>query len=120
MKKLVKTDLGNKEIFARNLKRYLENSNKKQNEVARAVGVSTGTFNDWMKCRTYPRMDKVQLLAEYFGINKSELVEDVYVAKETISEKDQKVIDLFHEVPLNKRDAAIEMIESVLKTLSKL
>ena len=120
MNKIVKTDLGNKEIFARNLKRYLENSRKKQNEVAKAVGVSTGTFNDWMKCRTYPRMDKLQLLAEYFGINKAELVEDVYVPKESISEKDQAVLDIFHQVPLNKRDAAISMLESVVDTLLKL
>lgn len=117
MNKLVKTDLGNKEIFARNLKRYLENSNKTQKEVAGAVGVSTGTFNDWMKCRTYPRMDKVQLLAEYFGINKSELVEDVYVAKESISQKEQELFDLFYQVPENKREFVLSLIRSAIDNL---
>lgn len=120
MNKLIKTDLGNKEIFIRNLKRQLEVSGKTKGEVAKTIGVSTGNFADWLAGRSYPRMDKVQRLAEFFGVQMSNLVDDVNFAKESVSEKDQKVLDLFHEVPLNRRDAAIEMIESVLKTLSKL
>lgn len=119
MKKLVKTDLGNKEIFIRNVKRHLANSGKKQIDACQAIGVSTGTFSDWMKGRSYPRMDKIQLLADFFGIKKSELVEDVNVAKETVSEEDQKVLDLLHQIPQDKRAAAIEMCETVLKNLSK-
>lgn len=65
MNKLVKTNLGNKEIFIRNVKRHLANSGKKQIDACKAIGVSTGTFSDWMKGRSYPRMDKIQLLAEY-------------------------------------------------------
>lgn len=120
MNEKINTGLGNKEIFIRNLNRQLAKSNSKKIDVCRAIGVSTGTFSDWLKGRIYPRMDKIQLLADYFGIQKSDLVEDVNFAKETINEKDQKVLDLFHEVPLDKREAAIEVIESVLKTLSKL
>lgn len=113
MNRIIKTDLGNKEIFARNLKRHLEVSKKSQKEVAAYVGVSTGTFCDWVKGRIYPRMDKVQLLAEYFGISKSDLVENVNVAKETISDKQQKVLDLFHKIPDDKKDFAIKMLETI-------
>ena len=74
MNKAIKSDLGNKEIFSRNLRRYIDSSDVTQKEVAKAIGVSTGTFNDWIKGRAYPRMDKIQLLAEYFGIKKSDLV----------------------------------------------
>ena len=81
MKKQLITDLGNQEIFSRNLIRYLKTSGKTQREVANAIGVTYGTFCDWTKCRAYPRMDKVQLLAEYFGIRKSDLVEDVNVSE---------------------------------------
>ena len=119
MNTLVKTSLGNKEVFVRNLKRHLNISGKKKIEVAKAVGVSTGTFSDWLKGRSYPRMDKIQLLADYFGIKKSDLVEDVNLSKETVSEEDQKVLDLLHQVPKDKRAAAIEMCEAVLKNLSK-
>lgn len=113
MNKTVNTDLGNQEIFSRNLKRYLENSGKTQKEVAAAIYVSTGTFCDWMKGRAYPRMDKVQSLADYFGINKSDLVEEVNIAKESISNKEQKVLDLFHKIPDGKKEFAIKMLQSI-------
>ncbi len=117
MNKSAKTDLGNQEIFSRNLKRYLENSGKTQKEVAAAIFVSTGTFCDWMKGRAYPRMDKVQLLAEYFGITKSDLVEDINVIKESVSDEDQKVLDLFHKVPAEKREFVLSLIRATIDNL---
>ena len=113
----IKTDLGNQEVFSRNLKRYLQISGKTQKEVAKDVGVSTGTFCDWVKGRSYPRMDKVQLLAEYFGVNKSDLVEDVYLAKESISATEQEIIDLFHKVPEEKREFVLSVIRAAIDTL---
>lgn len=117
MNKSVKSDLGNKEVFSRNLKRYVENSQKTQKEIAAAVGVSTGTFCDWINRRAYPRMDKLQLLANYFGINKSELVEDRYVIKETITEKEQELFDLFHKVPEDKREFVLSLIRAAIYNL---
>lgn len=64
------------EIFARNLKFYVIKSGKTQSKVASDIGVSKGTFSDWVAGRSHPRMDRVQQLAEYFGISKSNLLED--------------------------------------------
>lgn len=64
------------EIFARNLKFYVIKSGKTQSQIADAIGVSKGTFSDWCSGRSHPRMDRVQQLAEFFGISKSSLVED--------------------------------------------
>jgi transcriptional regulator with XRE-family HTH domain len=114
MNKSIKTDLGNKEIFSRNLKRYLDKSGKTQKEIAKAVGVSTGTFCDWVKGRAYPRMDKVQLLAEYFGIKKSDLVEDVNTVSETVTDKEQLILDLFHKIPDEKKEFVIKMIQAAI------
>lgn len=114
MNKSIKTDLGNKEIFSRNLKRHLDKSGKLQKEVAKAVGVSTGTFCDWVKGRAYPRMDKVQLLAEYFGIKMSDLVEDENVRTETVTDKEQLILDLFHKIPDEKKEFVIKMIQAAI------
>lgn len=115
-KREIETDLGNKEIFARNLKSFLIQSGKKQNEVARALGVSTGSFCDWVQGRTYPRMDKVQALADYFGIKKSDLVE-VAVKKDDVSDEDQRVLDLFHKVPKEKREFVLSLIQATIDNL---
>lgn len=64
------------EIFARNLKFYVIKSGKTQSQVASAIGVSKGTFSDWCSGRSHPRMDRVQQLAEYFGVSKSSLLEN--------------------------------------------
>lgn len=117
MKNLVKTDLGNKEIFSRNLRRYISQSGKTQKEIAKAVGVGQSTFCDWVNGRIYPRMNKVQLLAEYFGIKKSDLVEDVNFSKTEISDKQQKLIDLFQQVPDEKKDHLLNVIQAVIDTL---
>lgn len=113
----INTQLGNKEIFARNLGRYVSASGLTQKEIAMAVSVSTSTFSDWMKGVTYPRMEKVQALANYFGIQSSDLVDDVSIAKDLISDEDQKVLDLFHKIPQEKREFILSMIRAAIDNL---
>lgn len=68
--------LGNREIMSRNLSYYMERSGRTQKEVAEIIGIATSTLNDWMKAKSYPRIDKIELLANYFGIQKSDLIEE--------------------------------------------
>ena len=65
-----------KEVFARNLKFYMEKVGKNQKEMAKIIGVSAPTFNEWLKEKKYPRIDKIEKLADYFGVLKSDLIED--------------------------------------------
>lgn len=69
-------NLGNREIFAKNLSYYVNRSNRSQIEIAEAVGVAAPTLNTWLKGKKYPRIDKIELLADYFGIKKSDLIEE--------------------------------------------
>ncbi len=68
--------MDNKNIFAANLQRYMEIHGKTRRDVSDAIGVSYYTFTDWVKGKKYPRMDKVEKLAAYFGILKSDLIEE--------------------------------------------
>lgn len=70
------SDLGNKEIFAKNLQYYMLLNNKTRNDVCRDLEIPYSTFTDWCNANIYPRIDKIQLLANYFGIQKSDLVEN--------------------------------------------
>lgn len=65
-----------KETFAKNLSYYVERSGRTQKEIAEEVGVSAPTVNDWIKGKKFPRIDKIDALADYFGILKSDLIED--------------------------------------------
>lgn len=70
------SDEAQKRVFAKNLNKYLSTSGKTQKEVAEAIGVIPSTFNTWCQGIALPRMGKVQALADYFNINKSDLIED--------------------------------------------
>ena len=65
-----------KEVFAKNLTYYMERADKNQKEMAAIVGVSAPTFNEWLKAKKFPRIDKIEKLAQYFGILKSDLIEE--------------------------------------------
>ena len=65
-----------KAIFSKNLNSYVTKSGKNQSEIAKNIRVSPQTFNTWCKGIAIPRMVKVQTHADYFHINKSDLIED--------------------------------------------
>lgn len=70
------SDLGNKEIMSRNIQYYMDLNNKTRQEMCDALGVKYSTFTDWVNGNTYPRIDKIEMMANYFGIKKSDLVEE--------------------------------------------
>ena len=70
------SNLGNKEIMAKNIRYYMEKYDKTRQEMCDALGVKYTTFTDWVKGNSYPRIDKIELMANYFGISKADLVED--------------------------------------------
>lgn len=70
-----KSDEELKQIFAKNLNDFLEYYGKTQQEVATAIGVFKTTFNTWTRGVSIPRIDKLEKLADYFHVSKSELLE---------------------------------------------
>lgn len=70
------SDLGNKAIMAKNIQYYMDINKKTRNDICTDLGFSYTTFCDWVNAKTYPRIDKIELMANYFGIEKSDLVED--------------------------------------------
>lgn len=70
------TQLGNKKIMAKNIQYYMDLYNKTRNDICQDLGIKYTTFTDWIKANTYPRMDKIELMANYFNIEKSDLIEE--------------------------------------------
>ena len=69
-------DRSSKQILAKNIRHYMEQNNKTRNEMCEALGVKYTTFTDWVNAKTYPRIDRIEQLAAYFGIEKSDLLEE--------------------------------------------
>ena len=66
----------NRRIFARNFNYYLTIRHKTQNDIVQDLGMTSSTVSDWATGKKYPRVDKMQMLADYFGILKSDLTEE--------------------------------------------
>ena len=116
------SSIGNKEVFAKNLAKYLNRSGKSQREMADIVGVSSSTFNEWLKAKKYPRIDKIEFLANYFGILKSDLIEETDDKKISsdelvLTEGEKALIKLLRRVPVQEQPIVIEKILSALDNL---
>lgn len=72
---MYQSNLGNKEIFAENLKRLIEQKGITINDLSVILDVPYGTVWNWTAAKAYPRIDKIEMMAKYFGVNKSDLVE---------------------------------------------
>lgn len=65
-----------RKIFSKNLRYYMNKYNKKQSDLINDLGLSSSTISNWCTGEKLPRMNKVQILADYFHINKSDLIEE--------------------------------------------
>jgi len=91
---------------------------KSRREVSEAIGVSYYTFTDWVKGKKYPRMDKVEKLAAYFGILKSDLIEEKEkptAQGDGLSEKRKALIDFAQSVPEDKADMILRVMKSIVE-----
>jgi transcriptional regulator with XRE-family HTH domain len=91
-----------------------------RNDICNALGISYFTVSDWVNGKKYPRMDKVEMLANYFGIQKSDLIEDQQ-EKDTpdeikLTEGEKMLLDLFRLIPEQNQAMVLEMIRAAVNT----
>lgn len=70
------TEKEQREMFAKNFRRFVDGSGKTQREIAKALGYSYTTVNTWYRGAALPNAAKIQTIADYFKIMKSELLDD--------------------------------------------
>ena len=110
--------MDNKNVFATNLKRYMEVKGRSRNDISEALGISYFTVSDWVNGKKYPRMDKVEMLANYFGIQKSDLIEEkdekTSPDEPQLTEGEEMLLDLFRRIPEDKQELVLQMIQVAL------
>ncbi len=115
--------MDNKNIFADNLRRYMEETGKTRRDLCDALGISYFTISSWVNGTKYPRMDKVEMLAQYFGIQKSDLIEDKAAQEaeapagdDGLPKDTQELIEYVREkVPGDKAAMALRVLRSILE-----
>lgn len=99
--------LGNKRIMGQNILYYMERKGLERKDFAKLLNIPYSTLNEWINGNAYPRINRIQQMADFFGIEKADLVEA------RTSQKDARGI----RIPILGKVAAgvpIEMISDVL------
>lgn len=65
-----------RKIFSDNLNYYMQINGKIQDDLVRDLGQKSSTVSSWCSGQKLPRMDKIALIASYFGIHFSKLIEE--------------------------------------------
>lgn len=103
--------LENKKVMANNILRYMKENGKSRQEVCKAIDVPYSTFTEWVNAKKYPRIDKIELMANYFSCEKSDLIEEKkQPAKGELSIKKKEFIRMVEGMS----DAQLERLEQIL------
>ena len=65
-----------KKIFAKNLNYFMNLNDKKQIDLAKYMGSSTGLVSSWCRGEKMPRIDKLKAICDWFHIEMSDLLTD--------------------------------------------
>ncbi len=106
------TDEDQKTIFSKNLRYYVTASGKQQKEIAAAIGVNQKTFNGWCTGLSIPKTGKIQTLADYFHIGKSDLIDD----KTTLSGQRMKKGVIINVLGRVAAGIPIDAVEEIIDT----
>ena len=79
-----------------NFSKLLEQSGKKAIDVSRATGIPSSTFSDWKKGKSSPKQDKLQKIADFFGVS----IEYLMTGKKD-NEKDTSLLTRRDEKEIN-------------------
>ena len=82
-----KVEKDHKQVFSENLNFFMTISDKSRRDISDALGISYYTVTDWVNGKKMPRMDKVERLANLFGVSISDLIEPaISISAERLSE----------------------------------
>lgn len=108
-----------RKIFSKNLKYYMSINDKTQIDIINDLGINKSAISTWCNGTRLPRMDKIDMLAKYFHINRSDLIEeksDLIAEKNNTSDRSPSkgvVINVYGRVAAG---IPLEMIEDIIDT----
>ena len=87
-------------IFSENLRYYMQLCGKTQINIVNDLGFNKSAVSTWVNGTRLPRMDKVDILARYFGVKRSDLVDehDRNSMPAAASPLEKELIDFFYKL----------------------
>lgn len=118
MSDIENSDLGNKVILANNLKYYMTINKVERNDLCKNLGFKYTTLTDWINAKKYPRIEKIEMMANYFGIQKSDLIESNKDMK-NYTELDQVLFSKAKDLSDEDKMVILNVIDSINKKIDE-
>lgn len=115
------SSLGNKEVMAKNIRRHLNKLGLNVKDFASEMDFKYSTVLDWVNAKTYPRIDKIELMANYFKVEKADLIEEYGSRKNVLSSKinfDPRqaiLLSNYNKLNDNRKDKLVRVSEKLLE-----
>lgn len=103
-----------KKIFSKNLRYWIKAKGKDQVDIANITGVSRAAVTGWCNGSKMPRMGKIQAIADYLGILKSDLLEEK-LNSNNISAAKQKFISKVITLDEDTFDRYVQILDLIDK-----
>lgn len=95
-------------ILAYNLRELMDRKQKTVADLSRELNISYSTIRDWTTGTTYPRIEALEQLADYFGIDMVDLVADSAINNRLMkAQYAQRLSDLMVDLPDSDREELI-------------
>lgn len=102
-----------RKIIASNIRRIAYDQHKSQADISRDLGINKATISSWMNGTRMPKMEKIDLLCEYFGCKRIDIMEAYKEYLKTPQSARTELAKLSQE-------ADYDNVDMVLKLLKKL
>lgn len=100
-----------KRLFSINLKRIMLENGKTQSDIVKDLSFRQATVSDWLNGKKYPRMDKIEMLAQYFRISIDELISVSKQEKMSLSSLELALIKKFRQLSASDKQEILNMID---------
>ena len=108
-----------KKMFSTNLKQIMLDHSKTQSDLVKDLNLRQATVSDWLNGKKYPRMDKVELLANYFNVSINDLIMVVPKFEYTMSPKEKMIIKKYRQLDAGGQDRIDRQIDFELFQLAQ-
>lgn len=107
-----------RQTFSRNLKMYLDKNEKQPVDLVNDLNIPFSTVSNWINGLKMPRMGKVELLAQYLHVEKTDLLEDKTVTQIIPRVKYDSLIEIIDALSKDNQDKVTRYAQMLLDTQS--
>lgn len=106
------SNLGNREVFSNNLIRLMSEKQIERTQLCNDLNLKYSTVSDWITAKKYPRIDKIEIMAKYFGVEKSDLIENKTKSPSQLSDEEMALFNAIRKLKPEQQKVLKALVDS--------